>query len=52
MKIQNVLIFHAGTEIGLEIFNVLKYCKETRLFGAGQDVSNHAKLLYSSPPII
>ena len=47
MRIRNVLIFPAGTEIGLEIFNALKYCKETKLFGAGQDVSNHGKYVYS-----
>lgn len=47
MRIRNVLVFPAGTEIGLEIFNALRYCKETRLFGAGQDVSNHGKFVYS-----
>lgn len=46
MKVRNVLVFPAGTEIGLEIFNALKYCKEIRLFGAGQDVSNHGKFAY------
>lgn len=46
MKPRNVLVFPAGTEIGLEIFNALKYCKEVRLFGAGQDVSNHGKYVY------
>jgi len=46
MRVRNALIFPAGTEIGLESFNSLKYCKEVRLFGAGQDVSNHAKLIY------
>lgn len=52
MKSRNVLIFPAGTEIGLEIFNALRYCKEVRLFGAGQDVSNHARLLYSTYHVI
>lgn len=47
MKIKNVLIFPAGTEIGLEIYQALKNCKEVKLFGAGQDVSNHAKFLYT-----
>ena len=47
-KVRNVLVFPAGTEIGLEIFNALKFCKETRLFGAGQAVSNHAEFVYPS----
>lgn len=47
MHIRNVLIFPAGTEIGLEIYAALKDCKEVNLYGAGQDLSNHAKLLYS-----
>lgn len=47
MHIRNVLVFPAGTEIGLEIYNALKHCKEINLFGAGQDVSNHAKFLYT-----
>lgn len=46
MKKRNVLIFPAGTEIGLEIFNSLKYCKDINLFAAGQDVLNHAQFLY------
>ncbi len=46
MKIRNVLVFPAGTEIGLEIFQALKSCKELRVFGAGQDVSNHARFVY------
>jgi len=48
MKTKNVLIFPAGTEIGLEIYQALKNCKEVKLFGAGQDVSNHAKFIYST----
>jgi carbamoyl-phosphate synthase large subunit len=43
---RNVLIFPAGTEIGLEIFQALQYCKEVKLFGAGQAVSNHAQFLF------
>ena len=46
MKPRNVLIFPAGTEIGLEIYQALQFCKEVRLFGAGQDGSNHAKFAY------
>jgi len=43
---RNVLVFPAGTEIGLEILQALKRCKEVRLFGAGQDIPNHAKFAY------
>ena len=46
MKKRKVLVFPAGTEIGLEIFQALKHCKEVALFGAGQDVSNHARFAY------
>ncbi len=43
---RNVLVFPAGTEIGLEIFHALESCKELRVFGAGQNISNHAKFVY------
>ncbi|WP_263261027.1 ATP-grasp domain-containing protein [Pseudomonas sp. RIT-PI-S] len=46
MKARNVLVFPAGTEIGLEIFNALRGCKETQVFGAGQAVSNPAQLVF------
>lgn len=46
MKQRRVLVFPAGTEIGLEILNALKYCKEVRLFGAGQDIPNHGKFAF------
>lgn len=46
MKNRNVLVFPAGTEIGLEIFHSLKYCKEVTVFGAGDSTSNHAKFVY------
>lgn len=52
MKIKNVLVFPAGTEIGLEIFHSLKNCKEVNVFGAGQDVSNHARFIYSHYHVI
>ena len=38
----NVLIFPAGTEIGHEIWQSLRYCKEVTLFTAGEDYENHA----------
>ncbi|MGD9950689.1 MAG: ATP-grasp domain-containing protein [Desulfobulbus sp.] len=46
MKKRNVLVFPAGTEIGLEICRALLQCKEVQLFGAGQDISNHGKFVY------
>lgn len=48
MRRRNVLIFPAGTEIGLEIYNSLKYCKDVQLFGAGQDVFNHGKFVFNN----
>ncbi len=39
-------MFPAGTEIGLEIYQALKSCKELRVFGAGQNISNHARFVY------
>ena len=46
MKARKVLVFPAGTEIGLEIHQALQHCKEVELFGAGQAVSNHAPFVY------
>ncbi len=46
MKKRNVLVFPAGTEIGLEIYSALKHCKEVNVFGANQDISNHAKFVF------
>ncbi|MHB0926024.1 MAG: ATP-grasp domain-containing protein, partial [Gallionellaceae bacterium] len=43
---RRVLVFPAGTEIGLEIFHALEHCKEVSLFGAGQDISNPARFVY------
>lgn len=42
-----VLVFPAGTEIGLEIREALRYCKEIELFGAGQVGSNHGPFAFS-----
>lgn len=44
---KNVLIFPAGTEIGLEIHAALRDCKEVEVFGAGQNISNHAQFVYN-----
>jgi carbamoyl-phosphate synthase large subunit len=46
MRKRNVLVFPAGTEIGLEINNALKHCKEVALFGAGQGTYNHAMFAF------
>jgi carbamoyl-phosphate synthase large subunit len=46
MQKRNVLVFPAGTEIGLEINNALKHCKEVALFGAGQNIPNHARFVF------
>jgi carbamoyl-phosphate synthase large subunit len=46
MRKRNVLVFPAGTEIGLEIYHALSCCKEVVLFAAGTNVSNHAKFIY------
>ncbi|WP_082492978.1 ATP-grasp domain-containing protein [Acidovorax sp. Leaf160] len=46
MHERKVLIFPAGTEIGLEMFAALKGCRNMRLFAAGEDISNHARHLY------
>lgn len=48
MKVRNILVFPAGTEIGLEIYQALKHCKEVILHGAGQAISNHAPFVYQS----
>lgn len=42
----NVLVLPGGTEIGLEIWRSLRYCKEVRLYSAGQAVSQHADCVF------
>lgn len=49
---RNVLIFPGGTEIGLEIWNSLKDCKEINLFSAGSPVSNHAPYVFNNHSIV
>ncbi len=46
MNVRNVLVFPAGTEIGLEIHQALQYCKEVVLHGAGLHTSGHAPFVY------
>src|SRR5882762_2479059 len=43
---RNVLIFPAGSEIGLEIFNSLKYSHHVEVFGASGK-SDHASFVYA-----
>lgn len=43
---RRVLVFPAGTEIGLEILAALKDCKEVELHGAGESAVNHAQFSY------
>ncbi len=52
MTARQVLVFPAGTEIGLEIFESLRHCKETQLHAAGQDVANHAMFAYDKYHVI
>lgn len=49
---QRVLVFPAGTEIGLEIYASLKDCKDIQLFAAGQNITNHAQFLYEEYHIL
>lgn len=51
-NMQRVLVFPAGTEIGLEIYASLKDCKDIQLFAAGQSVTNHAQFLYQEYHIL
>jgi carbamoyl-phosphate synthase large subunit len=46
MKVRNVLVFPAGTEIGLEINEALRQSKEVQLFGAGVRESSHAPFAF------
>ena len=52
MRRRNVLILPAGTEIGLEIYKALQFSKEVSIFGAGQDISNHAKFAYPNYHVV
>lgn len=46
MRIRRILVFPAGTEVGLEIYQALKDSKEIEIFGAGQETSNPAAFIY------
>ena len=49
---KNILVFPGGSEVGLEIWKSLRYCKEIRLFSAGSDVSNHAPYVFENHFIV
>jgi carbamoyl-phosphate synthase large subunit len=42
----NVLIVPGGTEIGLEIYQALRYCKDVNLFAAGLNIPNHSPYVF------
>ena len=52
VKKRNLLVFPGGTEIGQEILNSLKHCKEINLFSAGSDVSNGAPFVFNNHSIV
>ena len=47
MKNKNVLIFPAGSEIGMEIYNSLKYSKFINLYG-GTSANDHTDFVYKN----
>jgi carbamoyl-phosphate synthase large subunit len=47
MQIRRVLVFPAGTEIGLEIGRSLRHCKEVALLGAGSPGSNPGRFAFA-----
>lgn len=48
MKIRNVLIFPAGTEVGLEINSALRCIKEVRIYGAGLPEGTHGPFAFDN----
>lgn len=52
MRKRNVLVFPGGTEIGLEIWKSLRYCREFSLYSAGADASSHAPYVFKKNFII
>lgn len=48
MKPINLLVFPCGSEIGLEIYNSLKYSTHVSLYGASSVASNHGKYVYNN----
>jgi len=52
IKKKKVLVFPGGTEIGLEIWKSLRYCKDITIYSAGSDVSNHASYVFQNHFIV
>jgi hypothetical protein len=52
IKKKKVLVFPGGTEIGLEIWKSLRYCKDITICSAGSDVSNHAPYVFKNHFIV
>lgn len=48
----NVLVFPAGMENGLEIWESLRHCKEVQLFGASSPIMNQAFYVYKNVQIV
>jgi len=48
MNKKRVLVFPGCTEIGLEIWKSLRYCKDIALCSAASDVSNHAPYVFKN----
>jgi carbamoyl-phosphate synthase large subunit len=46
-RVFRVLVFPGATEIGLEINNALRECKDVELFSAGMAISNHAPFVFA-----
>ena len=46
MNVRKVLVFPAGTEVGLEIYQALRHSKEVEVYGAGQAISNPAPFVF------
>jgi len=48
MKTRNILIFPAGTEIGLEINEAIRQCKEVNVFGGGIGAIGNTPFAYAN----
>ena len=51
-KKRNILVFPGGTELGLEIWRSLKYCKDFSLYSAEANVSSHAPFVFRNDFIV
>jgi len=48
MKDKNILIFPGGSDVGIEIWKSLRFCKNFCLFGAGANISNHGPYIFKN----